>query len=346
MRTVRRASVLLGLSGLMVAVFMVATAVGSVSLPASEVLRIILSQLPFTGSGTAAAWPDTHNAIVLDIRLPRVVLAALVGAALALAGAAFQGLFQNPMADSYVMGVSSGAALGATVAILKVPPGGWFGVSAIPVLAFAGAIGTVMLVYRLATVRGYSSITALLLAGLAVGSIMMALVSYLMLTAGEQLDAVVYWLMGSFSGRGWPDVRLAVPHILLGSLLIMALARDLNALLLGEEPARHLGIDVEWIKRLLLIGASWVTAAAVAVSGLIGFVGLIVPHLVRLVFGPDHRLLLPAAALVGAAMMVSADTVARTVLSPQEVPVGIVTAVIGGPFFIYLLRQRERERLG
>lgn len=257
-----------------------------------------------------------------------------------------QGLFQNPMADPYVVGVSSGAALGATVAILKVPPGVWSSAAAIPVLAFAGAVGTMVLVYRLAAVRGHASMTALLLAGLAVGSILMALVSFLLLGSGEQMDEVVYWLMGSFSGRGWPDVRLATPHILLGSLLILVFARDLNALLLGEEPARHLGVDVEWIRRLILIGAAWVTAAAVAVSGIIGFVGLIVPHLVRLVLGPDHRILLPAAALVGGMVMVLTDTVARTVLSPHELPVGIATAVIGGPFFIHLLRQRERERSG
>lgn len=346
LRRMRRAVILPGLALILFVVVTAGAVLGPVALPVDEVLRIILAKAPLVGARIARDWAETDAAIVLDIRLPRVVLSALVGGALGLAGTAFQGLFRNPMADPYVVGVSAGAALGATVAILFGLPQAGLGFGAIPVMAFAGALVTVMLVYRLAAVRGRATTVAMVLAGLAVSSVITAVVSFLMLMSGDKLEQLIYWLMGSLSGRTWSDLYLALPYITLGGAVVILFARDLNALLLGDEPALHLGIEVEPVQKIILAAASLVTAAAVAVSGLIGFVGLVVPHVARFFFGPDHRLLLPAAALSGAITLVLADVVARTIIKPQEVPVGIVTALVGGPFFLYLLRKREGERPG
>ncbi|MDD3888420.1 MAG: iron chelate uptake ABC transporter family permease subunit [Syntrophomonadaceae bacterium] len=321
--------------------FVLGISIGAVFIPPAEVVRILFSHIPGFGSYISTGLQPEHEIIIIIMRFPRVMLAALVGAGLALAGATFQGLFRNPMADPYVIGVSSGAALGAVSSILfqlifNIPA--HFG---IPAFAFIFAVMTIFLVYNLAKVGGKVPVMTLLLAGIAVNSLISALVSLCMFFSGDQLHQVVFWLMGGFSGRGWDYVYMFIPYGVVGSIVIFIYARELNAMLLGEEPAQHLGVEVEQIKRRLLIAAALLTGACVSVSGLIGFVGLVIPHIVRMLFGPDHRILLPAVALIGAAFLLIADVLARVIIAPGELPVGIITALIGGPFFIYLLRRQK-----
>ncbi|MDD4549544.1 MAG: iron chelate uptake ABC transporter family permease subunit [Syntrophomonadaceae bacterium] len=321
--------------------FVLGVSVGAVSIPPLEVVRILLKHIPgFNRYLTAGVTPE-HEIIILTIRFPRVVLAALVGAGLALAGATFQGLFRNPMADPFIIGVSSGAALGAVTSIIVFSVLNISIHFGIPIFAFVFSVMTIFMVYNLARVGGKVPVMTLLLAGIAVSSLLSALVSLCIFFSGNQLHQVVFWLMGGFSGRGWDYVYMFIPYGVIGSTVIFIYARELNAMLLGEEPAQHLGVEVEIVKRRLLIAAALLTGACVSVSGLIGFVGLVIPHIVRIIFGPDHRILLPAVTLTGASFLVIADALARVVIAPVELPVGIITALIGGPFFIYLLRRQK-----
>lgn len=315
--------------------------IGAISIPPVEIARILLSHVPGLHNYFAKGWQPEHATIVLTMRFPRVLLAALVGAGLALAGSVFQGLFRNPMADPYVIGVSSGAALGAVVSILLqslINVTMRFG---IPGFAFIFAVITILLVYNLAKVGGKAPVMNLILAGVAVNSVISALVSLCMFFSGNQLHQVLFWLMGGFSGRGMDYVYIFIPYGVVGTFIIFVYARELNAMLLGEEPAQHLGVEVERVKRRLLIAAALLTGACVSVSGMIGFVGLVIPHIVRMILGPDHRTLLPAVALFGASFLLMADILARVIVAPGELPVGIVTSLIGGPFFIYLLRRQK-----
>jgi iron complex transport system permease protein len=283
--------------------------------------------------------PDTSERIVRDIRLPRIVLGAVVGFALGTAGAVMQGFFRNPMADPSIIGVSTGAAVGA-VATIAVPLAIPFGLQT---AAFVGAVVTAFAVYLIATENGRTPVATLLLAGVAVQTFLGAVVSYLLLQSGESLEEAVYWLMGNLYGSGWGDVEVTLPVVTVLFVVLLPFARDLNVLMLGEEDAQTLGIPVEWTKRSLLAISSVMTAAAVAVAGVIGFVGLIVPHVMRLLVGPDYRILLPTSALAGATFLVATDTLARA--GPQEMPVGIVTAALGAPFFLFLLTRREVHEL-
>jgi iron complex transport system permease protein len=285
------------------------------------------------------AVPDTAETIVLTLRLPRIALGAVVGFALATAGVVMQGFFRNPMADPSIIGVSSGAAVGA-VATIALPTAIPF---SLPLAAFVGATLAAFGVYLLATEDGRTPVATLLLAGVAVQTFLGAVVSFLLLQTGESLRRAVFWLMGHLHLASWDDVRLVLPVALLGFAILLAYARDLNVLLLGEEDAHALGVEVERTKRLLLAVASVITGAAVAVTGVIGFVGLVVPHVMRLLVGPDHRILLPTSALAGATFLVATDTIARS--GAAEIPVGIVTAFLGAPFFLYLLRTREVHAL-
>ncbi|MDP8903865.1 MAG: iron ABC transporter permease [Chloroflexota bacterium] len=308
-------------------------ALGSVPIPAADVVAVLLHRL---GLPIPVTWPAASETIVLELRLPRVVTAMAVGVALSLAGATFQGLLRNPLADPYVLGTASGAALGAAVALVVPVPFALLGLGLTQAMAFTGAIASVAVVYRVARVGVLSSMTSLLLTGYAVGSLLAAGLALTMYLSGNTLRQIFFYLLGSFSLASWQQLALSLPVIAVASSLIMLRGRALNGLLLGEEAAGHLGLDVRR-ERLLLLGlATLLTAAAVAVSGLIGFVGLVVPHVVRLVVGPDARRLLPLSALVGASFLALADLVARV---PGEVPVGIITAVVGAPFFIFLLRR-------
>ena len=279
--------------------------------------------------------------IVRDLRLPRLLLAMLVGAALAQSGAAMQGFFQNPMADPYIIGVSSGAALGATLAV-SLAIDFWFaGINAVSVFAFIGALGVTFLVYGISTRGRRLPASVVLLSGIAVGALAAALTSFLLITSSGNLQQILYWLMGSLASRRWEHVQMVWPYILICMVILQFFARDLNLLLQGEENAHNLGVNVERVKRVLLIAAALLAAAAVAVSGIIGFVGLLVPHVMRLLVGPDHRCLFPASILGGATLLVAADVVARTLIAPAEIPIGIITSVLGCPFFLFLLRRRR-----
>ena len=285
--------------------------------------------------------PETTAAIVRDIRLPRLILAVLIGAALAVAGAAMQGFFQNPMADPYIVGVSSGAALGATCGMVFRLDFWIAGLSATPLLAFAGGLGVTFLVYALSLRGGRVPVVLLLLIGVAVGALAAAATSFLMIVGDEDTRLILFWLLGSLSSRRWDHVWMVLPYVLIGIAVVWVYARDLNLLLLGEETAQHTGVEVERVKRIVLSAAALLAAAAVSVSGIIGFVGLIVPHLMRLAVGPDHRRLIPISALAGALLMVLADLLARTAVAPSEIPIGIITSALGCPFFLFLIARRN-----
>jgi iron complex transport system permease protein len=320
-----------GLLGLLATVVILSATVGAVHIPWREVAQIVGSLAP----GITTTAPQSHQTIVLQVRLPRIALGAAVGFALAAAGTVMQGFFRNPMADPSIIGVSTGAAAGA-VAVIVTPLTIPF---SLPLAAFLGALTAGFGVYLLATQDGRTPVATLLLAGVAVQTFLGAVVSFMLVHAGWELREAVYWLMGHLSDASWDKFWLAAVVALLCFGVLYAFARDLNILLFGEEDAHALGIEVETTKRILLAVSSIMTAAAVAVAGVIGFVGLIVPHGMRLLVGPDHRILLPTSALAGASFLVVADTLARS--QTAQLPVGIVTAFVGAPFFLYLLRSRE-----
>ena len=317
---------------------------GSVKYTLKEIVDVVASRIPFrTNTETIAR---TTEVIIWDFRLSRSLLAAVVGAALALSGTAFQGFFRNPLADPFVIGASSGAALGAAAAIslkVAIPIAGF---STVPAAAFVGSLVTVLLVYTLSTAgMGTPPTVSLLLAGIALSSLFSALVSFIMAIRDNELHQIFFWLLGGFSGSGWGHLFSILPYVVPGAAVLIMLARPLDVLALGEDSAQGMGVNLR-LTRILTVGAaSLTTAAAVAVSGIIGFIGLLAPHMARLIFGPSHRTLMPAAALIGAMLLVLADSLARTIIAPVELPVGILTAMIGAPFFIFLLRSR-RESLG
>ncbi|MBI4301986.1 MAG: iron chelate uptake ABC transporter family permease subunit [Chloroflexi bacterium] len=293
-----------------------------------------------------SVWQPSHEVIFFQIRLPRVLGAVMVGAALASAGVLFQGLLRNPMADPFVLGISGGAVLGATLAMSLGSVLSLYGFGLVPLFAFVGALVTMGIVYQLSRIGGRTPIVTLLLAGFAMSSLLGYTASLLLLlNAQMQLKLRVFysWILGGISVNQWNQIGIVALLILAAILLAYPFAYTLNALALGEEAATHLGIAVERDKMLIIALGCLLTAAAVSISGLVGFVGLVVPHGVRLVMGPDHRLLLPASALSGGSFLVVADLLSRTLLSPTEIPVGIVTAMVGGPFFLYLLRRTKRE---
>jgi iron complex transport system permease protein len=309
-------------------------ALGSVPIPVDQTVAILASRI--LGLDLGITWPAAAETIVIDLRLPRVLTAMVVGVGLAVAGTTFQGLLRNPLADPYVLGTASGAALGAAIAVLLPVRTVVLQFGLLNGLAFVGALAAVWAVYLLARTSTLSPLTGLLLTGYAVGSLLAAGLAMAMYLSGTGLRQIFAYLLGGFDGVTWLRLAVAAPLIIGGSALILLRARSLDALLLGEESAAHLGVDVGRERVILLSLASLVTAAAVAVSGLIGFVGLVVPHLVRLVVGPNTRLVLPLSAIGGAILLASADLVARLL---GGIPVGVVTAVVGAPFFLVLLRR-------
>jgi iron complex transport system permease protein len=283
---------------------------------------------------------DRDRMMVLDIRLPRAILGLLVGSCLALSGAVYQGLFRNPLADPFVVGTSGGAALGAVLVGLFLQGTSWLNISAGHLAAFAGAAGTAWIVYRLAASGGRLSLTHLLLAGFVVGTFASSCVSIALLFRSRNWNEILFWLMGHLSSASWAKVRVALPLTAISLAIALAYARDLNLMLFGEETAQQLGSDVERGKRALFLAGSLATATAVAAAGIIGFLGLIVPHVVRSIIGPDHRKLLPTTFLGGGLLLVWADMVARLAWPPLGLPVGAVTALLGPPFFLILLLRR------
>ena len=326
-----------------------AAAVGAARLPLSAVGQVFadlfsgsVDQLkPGTGSGAAA------RMIVLDVRLPRIMSALLVGASLGVAGAVFQGLLLNPLADPFTIGVSAGAAFGATLAILLPTfmflPAFLSGPALVPWFAFVGALFSLALVYFIASRRGRVMPESMILAGVIVASFLSALISFCQSIAGEKLVSVVFWIMGGFSGALWSQVWLLLPYCLICMLILQANAGALNIMAMGDSTALQLGVEVYKVRRRLLMVAALLTAVAVSVSGVIGFVGLVVPHINRILLGPDHRRLLPASALLGGLVLVAADTLARTVAGATEIPVGVVTALLGAPFFCVIFKKKFHQ---
>lgn len=315
-------------------------AIGAVFIPPATVARIILDAISFqTDPGF---WSDTMATIVVQLRLPHTILIALAGAALAASGAAYQGLFQNPLADPYLIGVASGAGLGAVLAMSANWPDNLFGFFSIPIAAFVGASLTVIIVYRLARFGNILSTTNLILAGVAVGSFASALTSFIMLRSDGEVRRAIAWLLGGSTISGWPPVIASLPYVILSLGILIASGHALNVLQFGDEQAQQLGLPVERVKIVIILAASLATATAVSFTGVIGFIGLIVPHLIRILWGPDYRNLVPLSILGGATALLIADLLARTLLAPQEIPIGIITALAGTPFFLWVLRRSQR----
>jgi iron complex transport system permease protein len=327
-------SVLLGIS------------IGTVSVPIFTIIEIIMSKL--FGSISMDQIDPMFSSIVLNIRLPRVILAGIVGASLAIAGAAFQGLLRNPLADPYTLGVSSGASVGAVLTLffqLSIPVIGSF---TLPLLSILFSWATIFFVLAFARkIERSMRVETIILTGIIFSSFLGAFISLMIALTGDELRQIIGWLLGSVSMRGWEYIRIILPFFILGSIILILNAKELNAMSFGEERAHHLGVNVQKRKLIILTAGSILTGAAVAVSGTIGFVGLVIPHLSRLLWGPDHRHLLPLSILTGSGFLILADLISRTIISPTELPIGVITALIGAPVFALILLQRRRiERSG
>jgi len=318
---------------------------GPVHIPAGQTARAIASAVPGIGGRVDVSdIPESRREIILSLRSPRVLVGMLVGMALALSGALMQGYFQNPMADPYIIGVSSGAGLGATLAMALRLDERFLGMSSVSLFALVFGLAATFLVYGLARQGGRVPTGTLLLTGIAVGAMVTALTSLILLYGTHDLKPVIRWLMGSLSGKEWRHVLAILPYVAVGLPLGLTYARDLNALVAGDEAAKYMGVDVERTRTSLLVLSAALAASAVAVAGVIGFVGLVVPHIMRLAVGPDHRRLLPVSALAGAVLVLGADLISRMAPGFQEAPVGIVTAVLGCPFFLFLLYRSRGSR--
>jgi iron complex transport system permease protein len=323
----------------LIAVILVSTAIGPADLSISTVIGVLLSHVPFVHYHSSASTID--QAIVWDIRLPRVILGGIVGAMLAAGGASYQGVFRNPLADPYLLGVAAGAGLGATIVIVS----HWGTTSMLPVAAFIGGTAAVTLTYLVgAKFGGRSSGTSVVLAGVAVAALFTAAQTALQQQHSADLQAVYAWILGSLSLATWSDVWLILPYVVVSTTVLLMHRRLLDVLRLGEEEATSLGVNPRRVRLAVVAAATLGTAAAVSVSGLIGFVGIIVPHVVRLTTNASYRVVLPVSIVGGATFLILADLVARTIESPAEVPLGVVTAFVGGPFFIFVLRSRRANQ--
>ncbi len=310
-----------------------AMTVGSASIPFSDILRIVFPGI-FSGAGSL---PASFTTIIMKIRLPRVILAVITGMGLAVSGTVFQGIFRNPMANPYVLGISSGAAFAVSLSLILGMQLTFMGMTAVSVSAFAGGIGTAFIVYFLSG-NGRSTFS-LLLSGIAMNFFLSALTSLVMYLNRDQIENIVYWTMGSFNAASWEKIIISGPVVIAGSLILIIFSKDLNIMTMGDDTAKSLGVNVRSKRLLFLIISTVITAGAVSVSGVIGFVGLIIPHIMRILTGPDHRTLLPVSMVAGGIFLLISDTLARTVLSPTEIPVGIITSLFGAPFFIFLLAR-------
>lgn len=340
-RRISAPALLAGLGLLLAALVVVSLGTGAVTIAPRQVVSILLDHAGVGGSG----FTSQQDAVLWSIRLPRVLLGVTVGAGLGMAGAALQGIFRNPLADPQLIGISSGAAAGSALGILVLE--GAVGTVAGPIGAFVGGLAAGAAVYALARHQGRTEVVTLILAGIAVAALGGALAGFLSVLADDpRLGTPLFYSLGGLGVSTWSLLGVTVPFVLVGLVLLPGEGRRLDLVLLGEREASHLGVDVEATRRRVLLLSTAVVGATVAAAGVIGFVGLLVPHAIRLVAGPGHRLLLPASAIGGAALVVGADTVARTVASPLEVPVGLLTALVGGPAFLWLLRRTRREHGG
>jgi iron complex transport system permease protein len=334
-------SLLVGLL-LLLSVLVLCASMGAVAVPLPTSFTIVWNHLFGWLKSLPVNYTPGQESVIWNIRLPRVLVAGLVGAGLATGGATYQGLFRNSLADPYLIGVAQGASTGAVLALVAGLPAVLYSLGVVQWAAFGGAVLTVGLVYMLARMNRIVPTTTLLLAGVAVGSLAASVTSLLIYLNGQRLAQIYGWLLGGFNASNWDQVWSILPYIGLGSGLLYFFGRQLNVLQMGEEPAIQLGLQVERLKVVMVLAATLITAAAVSVSGIIGFVGLVVPHIVRLLIGHDYRTLLPLSTLYGAIFMICADACSRTLLAPVELPVGILTAFCGAPFFIFLLRRNKR----
>ena len=325
------------LSSLLLLIIVLSTGMGYLEISPSEVIKIILARI-IGDHELLKGLNHVFPYVVWEVRLPRILTSAIVGAGLSISGVIFQGILLNPLADPYTLGISAGAAFGASIALfLDITS---LGIYSVPIFAFCGAVGTLVAVMSLSSFNGEMSSNNLILSGIIVAAILSAGISFLKYMADEQVSIIIFWLMGSFASKTWAEVSLSCVCVLAGFLICLFFARDLNIMSLGDRSANSLGISAGRVRMILLVTASFMTAVCVSVSGIIGFVGLIVPHLMRFFTGADNRKLIPASSLAGAGLLLGADTITRAVL-PVEVPIGVLTALIGGPFFCYIFRQRS-----
>jgi iron complex transport system permease protein len=326
---------------IVIAIF--SSTLGAANISFTESLYIILKNIPGLKYLLNAEITSTHNLIITKIRLPRILAASLVGMALSVVGTSFQAMFKNPMADPYVLGISSGAALGGALAIAFGIDKSVFGLGTVTLFAFTGALATTFIVYNIARVGNKIPTTTLLLAGVSVSFFMSSVISMIMVFNRQAVEKIVFWTMGSLATSNWNTDIILLIFISLGTAIIYYFSKDLNILLTGDDSARSLGVNVELIKKLLLIISSLIVAAAVSFCGIIGFVGLIVPHAMRMLIGPNHKYLIPFSAVGGAVFLLVCDTIARTIAAPSELPVGAITALFGAPYFAYLLIKNKKK---
>lgn len=344
----RGRGVLLILVLLLIFIVLLSADKGAVEMTTPQIFAIVLKNL---GIAPLTDFTVQQESTLLDIRLPRIALGLLVGAALGISGAAMQGLFRNPLADPSLIGILSGAALAATAVVIVGDTVSFtlpffFRLFAFPIAAFAGALVTTLIIYRLATIGCQTVVSTLLLAGIAINALAQAFSGFLTFYATDtQIRTLTFWKLGSLGGSNWLSILAIAPFVIVPIFIFPRLARPLNALLLGEAEAGHVGFDIERIKKMTVVLVALAVGASVAFTGLISFVGLIVPHLLRLIIGPDHRYLLPCSALLGACLLLVADLTARTLVAPAEMPIGVLTAIVGAPFFLWLLLRDRQWRI-
>lgn len=327
--------------GILLLFSILAVGFGSVQIPPMSVVQIIISKLQISSLGQEI--PNSWVTIVWDIRIPRIIAAVIAGYSLAVSGAVYQSLFRNPLADPYLIGVASGAGLGATIVLVTDVPVIWFGAPILSIAAFIGGSGAVLCGYLISRTGNRVSLGTLILAGVAVGSFSGAMTYFLMINADPDVKPLLAWLMGGLSGIEWDDILMIIPYVLIFASIVLFYGRTLNILQFGEQDASSLGVDVERTKIILILSATILTSFVVSISGLIGFIGLVAPHIIRLLWGPDNRFLIPMAGIMGAIFLLIADLFARTIASPAEIPVGLVTAFLGAPFFLYILFRNRYQ---
>jgi iron complex transport system permease protein len=320
------------------------SSIGAAGISFKDTGLILISLIPGLNRFIDISGLDPQDIVIISqIRLPRIFLSIFVGIALAAAGVIFQGLFRNPMADPFVIGVSAGAALGATIGLVFITGIGMLDISTTAVFALLGALGTTFLVYSIAKTRGKVSVVTLLLAGIALSAMLSAITYFIMIFKINDIAKVIFWIMGGLTSASWSKLIVLAPIVTVLVVISGFFMRDLNIISLGDKRAVQLGVQTEKVKKIMLIMASFIAAVAVSVSGIIGFVGLITPHILRLIVGPDHKILYPTSAIAGGIVLLLSDTIARTVLMPREIPVGIITSIIGVPFFLYLLIRSRKQ---
>lgn len=343
-RRQRIGMVFVGLTLLLLILVVIFSSLGSAAIPFGDALKVLVSRIPGLQSTVSLEGiSEVHQKIVLNIRLPRIILAACVGLLLSGSGVIYQAIFKNPMADPYVLGVSSGAALGATIGIILSVSFQFLGLTGVSVMAFIGALATTFFVYSVARIGNKAPVVTLLLSGIAVSFFLQSLISMIMTLNRDQVERIIFWTFGSVATANWKQVLILLPVVVFSLIIYTLYGRALNILSMGEEDAKSLGVDVERTKVVLLIFTALSTASAVAVSGIIGFVGLVIPHVMRLLVGPDIRVLMPASLVGGAVFLVICDAISRLIMMPVEIPIGVITALVGAPYFLSLIVRSKNK---